>query len=402
MNSVLFLYILSLYTFTFVPGLNQVSNLIAGVFILLACMKILLQKKKFIFINSNSFLFFYFLFIAICTISYFYSLEPALSAIKIKTLSLYFIFIAALINYLDDYGKLRKLIKYFIYSGAIASLYILFDFLLSSGFSYFYRLGSVLGPINAMGIIIGIATIFSFYFMLFEKKYFYIFPAIITAIIVLLTGSRTALAFIVLNTVFLIYFKNRSSFMGKLKTTILILLLFLLFYYLIFNVPIFYMVIGRRIENIIDIFRNEGTKDASILERSYMIKFGIEKFIEKPILGYGIVNYLVLLGNEINKRGYAHNNYIELLIGVGIIGTVIYYLMYVFSLFKLIKLKIELYKNIKYLFISLFLSILITGYSDVYYYDKHFYILLAMASVLITRKYSKKIISLKMIKKLTG
>jgi len=398
-NSVLFLYIFSLYIFTFLPNLNQVSNLIAGVFILLVCIKILLQKKKIIFINSNKFLLFYFLFIIICIISYFYSLEPIVSAIKIKTLSLYFIFIIALVNYVDDYDKLTKLTKYFIYSGSIASSYILFNFLLNYSFSYFHRLGRLLGPINAMGIIIGIATIFSFYFLVFEKKYFYILPIIVTTIVILLTGSRTALAFVVLNVLLLIYFKNRRSFKGKLKTIILILLLFLLFYYLIFNVPIFYMVIGRRIENITAVFSGEGTKDVSISIRNSMIKFGIEKFIEKPILGYGIDNYMVLLEDEVSIRGYAHNNYIELLVDVGIVGTVIYYLMYVFSLFKLIKLKIEPYKNFKYLFISLFLSILIIGYSFVYYYNKHFYILLAMASVLVTRPFSKKILSLKGIKK---
>jgi len=369
-----------------VPGLNQVSNLIAGVFILIAVTKILLQRKKIIFINNNDFLFFYFLFIIICSISYFYSLEPAASAIMLRTLSLYFIFIVTLVNYVDDYDKLSKLIKYFIYSGIIASFYILFNFLHNYGLSRFYRLGGVLGNENTMGIIIGIATTFSFYLLVFEKKYLYIFPIIITSIMVLLTGSRTALVFVVLNIIFLIYFKNRSSFKGKLKAVVLILLLFLLSYYLILNIPIFYTVMGRRVENILGFFGNSGTNEGSILMRNYMVKFGIEKFKEKPIFGWGIANYKVLLDQDIRQRGYAHNNYIELLVDVGIIGMVVYYLMYIFGLFKLKKIKIGIYENYKYLFISLFLSILIIGYSSVYYYNKHFYILLAMAEILIGRK----------------
>ncbi len=372
------------------PGLNQVSNLIAGVFILIAATKILLQRKKFIFINNNSFLLFYFLFITVCVISYFYSLESVTSVITIKTLSLYFIFIVTLVNYVDDYDKLRKLIKYFIYSGIIASFYILFNFLYNYGFSHFFRLGGLLGNSNTIGIIIGVSTTFSFYFFVFEKKYFYIFPIIITFIMVLLTGSRTALVFVVLNILFLIYFKNRSSFKGKLKAVILILLLFLLSYYLIFNIPIFYTVIGKRVENYIAIFSGSGTNEGSILMRNYLIKFGIEKFKEKPIFGWGIANYRILLGQDIGRETYAHNNYIELLVDVGTIGMVVYYLMYIFSLFKLKKIKIGIYKNYKYLFISLFLSILIIGYSSIYYYNKHFYILLAMASVLIGRNSNKK------------
>jgi len=373
-----------------VPGLNQVSNLISGVFILIAATKILLQRKKFIFINNNDFLFFYLIFIIICIISYFYSLESVTSAIMIKTLSLYFIFIVTLVNYVDDYDKLRKLIKYFIYSGIIASLFILFNFLYNYGFSRFFRLGGLLGNQNAMGIIIGIATTFSFYFLVFEKKYLYIFPIIITAIMVLLTGSRTALVFVFLNVLFLIYFKNRSTFKGKLKAVILILFLFLFSYYLMFNIPIFYTVIGRRVENTINFFGNSGINESSTLMRNYMIKFGIEKFKEKPILGWGIANYRVLLDQDIGRRGYAHNNYIELLVDVGTIGMIVYYLMYIFSLFKLKKIEIGIYKNYRYLFISLFLSILIIGYSSVYYYNKHFYILLAMASVLIGGKSNEK------------
>jgi len=373
-----------------VPGLNQVSNLIAGVFILIAVTKILLQRKKIIFINNNDFLFFYFLFVIVCIISYFYSLEPVTSAIMIKTISLYFIFIVILVNYVDNYDKLKKLIKYFIYSGIIASLYILFNFLYHYGFSHFFRLGKVLGNQNAMGIIIGIATTFSFYFLIFEKKFLYIFPIIITAVMVLLTGSRTALVFVVLNTIFLIYFKNRSSFKGKLRAVVLIFLLFLLSYYLIFNIPIFYTIIGRRVENYIDFFGSNGTNEGSILMRNYMIKFGIEKFKEKPIFGWGIANYRVLLDKDIGLRTYAHNNYIELLVDVGTIGTIVYYLMYIFSLFKLKKIKIGIYENYKYLFISLFLSILIIGYSSIYYYNKHFYILLAMASVVICGKSNEK------------
>jgi len=280
----------------------------------------------------------------------------------------YFIFIVALVNYVDDYDKLRKLIKYFIYSGIIASFYILFNFLYNYGFSHFFRLGRVLGNQNAMGIIIGIATTFSFYFLVFEKKYLYIFPFIITAIMVLLTGSRTALVFVVLNTIFLIYFKNRSSFKGKLKAVILILLLFLLSYYLIFNISIFYTIIGRRVENYIAFLSGSGTNEGSISLRNYMIKFGIEKFKEKPFFGWGIANYRAVLEQDIEIRTYAHNNYVELLVDVGTIGMVVYYLMYIFSLFKLKKIKIGVYENYKYLFISLFLSILIIGYSIFTFY----------------------------------
>ena len=109
-NNILFLYILSLYIFTFIPGLNLVSNAIGGIFILLVGIKMYLQKRRIIF---DWFLFLYLLFILVCVISCFIALEPFTSIDRVKTLFLYFILIFTLINYIDNYDKLEKLITYF-------------------------------------------------------------------------------------------------------------------------------------------------------------------------------------------------------------------------------------------------------------------------------------------------
>src|SRR5699024_3962119 len=47
-------------------------------------------------------------------------------------------------------------------------------------------------------------------------------------------------------------------------------------------------------------------------------------------LGYGINNYIDLLGAAIGEYAYSHNNYVELLVGVGLIGTVVYYLAFIY------------------------------------------------------------------------
>lgn len=82
-------------------------------------------------------------------------------------------------------------------------------------------------------------------------------------------------------------------------------------YYSIFNIPIFYSILGRRLESSFDFYSGGEKNEGSLSMRSYMIKFGLEKFQEKPILGY------------------AHNNYIELLVNIGVIGAVAFYPMYI-------------------------------------------------------------------------
>lgn len=371
----LFLYVLSLYIFTFLPGLNNISNAIAALFILSVTIKTLMEKGKIIF---NKFLLLYLLFIIVCTISYFYAEDQFIALSKIRTLILYFIFITALISYLDNYDKLIKLINFFVFSGVVAALYILFFSDIYSG----ERLGDLLGNENRMGIIIGMSMLFSIYFILFEKKYFYIIPAIITTGMVLFTGSRVAFVFIFIGSIFLTYFKNKNSSKGKIiKNIVILLLISFIFYYLVFNISLFYLVLGKRVENISKFIRNEEINERSISTRIYMIKFGFEMFKYKPIIGYGIGNYEVLLEKSINMKTYAHNNYIELLVDVGILGTIIYYAIYVQALLYLKKIKD--YVKLKYLFLTLFLCFFIIDFASINYSIKHTYFIFAMSSVLI-------------------
>jgi len=381
-NNILFLYILSLYIFTFIPGLNLVSNAIGGIFILLVGIKMYLQKRRIIF---DWFLFLYLLFILVCVISCFIALEPFTSIDRVKTLFLYFILICTLINYIDNYDKLEKLITYFIYSGVISSIIIIFG----SDLSQMHTFGRILGNENTMSIIIGMTVVFSFYFILYKEKNIYIFPAIITLIVVLLTRSRTGFVLVMVNIFLLICFLDRIDFKKKIKYIILIILALFLFYYLTVNVPFLYKIVGKRWEHAIHFFRGIGTSERSISLRAQMIEFGFKMFKEKPIFGYGINNYKVLFKNAFGIRRYSHNNYIELLVGVGIVGLISYYLMYFKIMFELIKVKSKSLKNYRYLFLSLLISILIIGYSNVYYFKKHFYIILAMSSILINI-YKKK------------
>ena len=363
---------MSLYFFTFVQGLNNISNAIAAVFIFLVATKMLIEKRKVIF---NSFLLIYLFFIIICIISYFYAIDQMTALISIRSLILYFIFIVFLINYIDNYDKLIILLDFFIYAGLFAAIYLF----INSDIYSVKRLGGLLGAVNRIGIIIGISALFSIYFILFQKKYLYLLPAMVCVVMVLATGSRVALVLVVLGSSLLFYFNNKNSFKGRIKSITLGILLLFLFYYLLFNVPYFYQIAGVRVENMLKFIRAEQVDDSSIIIRTYMFRYGLELLKESPLIGYGIGNYRILLGKDIGLITYAHNNYIELLVGVGILGAVIYYAMYVNALICLLRSKKNL--NLRYLFLTFLPVVLIIDFASVNYYSKHIYIVLAMSSI---------------------
>ncbi|MNC58345.1 hypothetical protein D3C75_1080670 [compost metagenome] len=73
---------------------------------------------------------------------------------------------------------------------------------------------------------------------------------------------------------------------------------------------------------------------------------------------------------------YAHNNYVELMVGVGLVGLVIYYLLYVYILHKNFKMMLQGNKN-AIIFFTLVIVLLITEIGLESFGDETYQILLA-------------------------
>lgn len=375
-NTIMFLYIISLYLFTYTEDFI-VSNALALLLIASIWANFLLTRRKLVF---NKLLFIFLLFTAICSFSVFYAIDQSVAITQVRTLILIFIVMLSLVNYIDSTEKLKAFMAYFIYAGCIASIYIFS----ANDFSQLTRFGSELGNVNAVGMIIGISATFCFYIMLHEKKFLYLLPFVIMTITILLTGSRKSLLFICMNIVIIIYLRNRHSLKGKLKFIIVSLIILIITSYLIFNIPIFYKIIGKRVENMLAFISGEGTRESSINMRAYMIQIGYEFFKDRPLTGYGINNYRILFSQVPGGREtYAHNNVIELMVGTGIFGVIFYYLTHFVVLKDLFKSsKSKPYQTLCYTFIAIILSYTLLSVALIYYYGKHFSFLLAVASVI--------------------
>lgn len=382
-DGLMFLYILSLYILTYREGLNTISNLLALMLVATIWVNSLINGRK---IAGNKLLIIHAVFIFICLFTALYAIDQATTLSKVRTLFLIFIVMFSLINYVDSFEKLKKVMAYFIYSGLIASVYII----INSDFTELMRFGGELGNVNAIGMSIAIATVFCFYIILNEKKYWYSFFLLVMIPCILLTGSRKALLFFIINTILIAYFRNRKSFSKILKFIFISTCVLLISYYFVFNIPLFYEIIGERMENMFSFLTGEGTDEASLNIRYSMAQVGMELFKNKPIMGYGIDNYRFLYAGT-----YSHNNFIELMVGTGIFGVFIYYLAHLLVIKDLFHIsKSKKLETLCFTFITIILSYIVLSPSLVYYDSKHFSILLVLASVIcrITEPVSEPVV----------
>ena len=70
---------------------------------------------------------------------------------------------------------------------------------------------------------------------------------------------------------------------------------------------------------------SQGNLDAGDKGRVKLLKYGLEFMTIHPVWGIGFFNFTPLMGNTTGDYLYAHNNFIETITDIGIIGFIIYY-----------------------------------------------------------------------------
>lgn len=372
----LFLYIFSLYLFTYRAGLFVISNALSFVFVSLVALKVLILNKRII---MNKYLWIHLMFIFISLASYFYANNQEYVLEEVRTLALIYLVMIALVNYVDSQNKLKNVMNYFILSGTIASIYILFV----SDFSQLSRLGGEIGNSNAVGMMIVISSVFGISRFITCKNKIILLELIPMITVVILTGSRKSFLFLLMSILLILYTNNKENLKGKLKFFALSIGMLFFAFYIITEVSIFREILGDRFKGLFAFVSGDGKIDSSILVRRHMIDFGLQLFKERPFWGYGLKNYRVLYGLTHGVERYSHNNFVELLVNVGLTGTVVFY----YSNYVIVKSLYQRVINrnnsaIIYSFIAVIIGYFILGTSLVYYYNKHISMVLAIASAI--------------------
>lgn len=203
-------------------------------------------------------------------------------------------------------------------------------------------------------------------------------------IVVVLCGSRMAIMLMVALPLLNYLFSSNIRNTGK-RLIIIILVLFGL-YFLMMNIPQAYTVLGSRVERLIQSITGHDVTDISINSRHRLISLGIEWFKSSPIFGYGMYTYMALSSSYFTYAWYAHNNYIEVLVGTGIIGLLTYYWYYIYLIYKTRTKKMVFSEVI----IPIMIVMLIGEYGSVSFKSFSFQFMLAIATTLYYLGYTKE------------
>lgn len=194
-------------------------------------------------------------------------------------------------------------------------------------------LGGVLFNVNQICPDIVFATLILVYKVFLNdisaiRRKVYIILSFAFILVISLLGSRGSLAVVVIG----IILNGFSGALGNKIKNVLVGLFFVVgIFYVFMNVPIFYDAIGNRIEdfyNLVSGVYSVSANQSSDLSRLQLIKDGFKMFLDNPVLGYGSGNYASMHLLNYGSIIYAHNNYIELLVNLGLLGIIMYYWIY--------------------------------------------------------------------------
>ena len=224
---------------------------------------------------------------------------------------------------LPYFRDLEANIHIFLYGVMIAAFVLLFRIVISTPIEVLLKTrwgNTVAINANQVGLVLAFGSLVSLYYGITSRKLIFLLPALIFALSSLFSGSRKAIVIIVLGSLILVLLTRKATVSSILELSILLFVLFG-FLYLSFSWDPLHNVLGKRIETLISFF-TKNTTDGSTSVRFEMICKGWEMAKQRPILGYGLASFAELAGYGF----YAHNNYIELLFSLGIVGFLWYYI----------------------------------------------------------------------------
>ena len=333
-------------------------------------------------------------FMTFCVISMLYSPEKGfLSNSEFYFLVVNFILILFLSQYDLDINDVRK-IGWANVLGAGVLILILFARGDLTGFSTSNRFGQdLLGNSNILASLLMQSALYAVWLLVYSANK--IMHKIVLALCLaasyygmFLSGGRK---FIVIPIVFLyiilMFKKDSRGRKHMLKYTAIVIAAVAAVYYLIMNVPAFYAVIGERLEGLFGMLNGDfAHADGSSKIRSQMIQMGMQKWFSSPLWGYGFDSFKYYNRSMTGHFYYSHNNFVELLYDLGIIGFVIYYWFYWKLFYTAWKGKTSYTPEIRSFVIGFVLSMLVFEYGAVNYAGTAFQIMFFFAYIMLKNR----------------
>lgn len=362
-KAVILLYVISLFTIQRIDR-GIMWNAISMVFYLTMYLQFIIAKKK---LKINFFVIWSIGFIIICFSSLLWSIDGSvtqnLSLVLMKN-AIPGLMILVFIKNKEDFDYV---IRCMMYAGAVSVFYILY----LQGITVGERFGSDVANANQVGVYLAISLLSAIYIFMKTGKKNYLWFVGIIGMGALLTGSRKVVMFGLIGLFILLLNGNRGN---KIKKVFIFTMILFVVYYTILNIPILYQSLGVRVESFISDIVSGGNGqniDASMVGRRQFIENGLLFFKNQPIFGYGLGTFGGVNSAYGGVNTYAHNNYIELMVGIGLIGLISYYLIHFYLILNTLRFRMISHERLALsLILSLVVSIMISDFGMVSYIEK--------------------------------
>ena len=379
-NILIVLYAISIYIWSDDESMVVYSTLLC--FASMAFMLIVALPRRHIVISRP--IAYLILFDVYCLASILWAREPARAeTMALRTLPLLTVYALILYNYIVEINGEKLLVGAIYLAGIVLSIYTItmqggiggYLQLLNSGM----RVGDNVNNVNVIGLGTGISVIIAFYYVMFHRKIYHLVSLALCGFVALGTGSNKALVIMALGCFLVLVFyayvtNNIFTLLKALAALIAVSVAFIA----LLQLPMF-ETINTRFEGMVNAYLGVGKIDGSARIRDYLVQVGLRQFAKTPFFGIGINNGATVALQAVGHDYYLHNNYVELLVDCGVVGTFFFYGAILSSLLKVLK---ELKKGspVFALVAIVLLAWLIIQYGYVCYFSKTSYLYIALAA----------------------
>ncbi|KOA43941.1 hypothetical protein BAAA27673_08210 [Bifidobacterium animalis subsp. lactis ATCC 27673] len=334
------------------------------------------------------------MFIIFGAASVLWSVDTELTIVRVKSLCVILVYMLCLLNYLfSDVNPERRMILFLrmiVFSSAFAAIYLI----LNSPWQTGQRVDGVIGDSNQVSAYFAYSIPVVLY--CWSRKYLKahtVFPYLALVLFaVIINGSRTGL--VVAATGVLIYWFVRELQHGVLTFRTLFTFLGLtlaagLLVVFIMDTNIGYEILGRRIQSLIDILSGQPsvTNENSYFERERLYELAVQIWQSSPIFGTGMDTYAHYAAISIRDT-FSHNDYLQILSGVGLIGFAMYYGQHAYLAVKMVK---KVRGPALAFSLTLLVQILLFHMYVVFYYQKLEVVFLSALCIVIAHAVARRV-----------
>jgi O-antigen ligase len=352
--SVLFILFFCIYyghASLYVNILNITLDLKPLVFIVLVCFSLFSFLvdflRKNLYLKQYSFFLWYIGFFLYCFVSILWTLNLDLSMEMLNGMLITAAALFSVTYYVNSESRFLRIIKIQLFSFCYMALRLIVllpeKHLFGRGLNKFYMVEIIGVHYNVLAFFMSLGIVMAVFLYLRLKTRLILIIVPFFYYMIFLGGSRQGIIVPIASLLFLyMLFKGiKQSY-----KTIIILCVVVGLYVLYINSD---LPGASQMLSLVNGFLG-GTVETSFNERVLFRRMAVDMFTQRPVFGWGINSFKAHLGN-INyfKLSYScHNNYLEILMCLGVVGFLIYYSMY----FKLLvqAFKRVIFKNIFVLF----------------------------------------------------